>query len=78
MNRETLMLTPIGELRKLKELVEDVIAERAQETKLLFSERLAALREEMGMPARAPMKRRKKRVHREIDGDKPVGNGASP
>ncbi len=43
----------------------------------IFTERFTALRKELGMPQRAPMKRRKKKAHRENGADKPVGNGAT-
>ena len=62
MTRDDLMQQPIGALRKLKDLLDDVLAERAHEAKQIFAERLAALREELGMPERVPMKRRKKKA----------------
>jgi hypothetical protein len=77
MTRDDLMQQPIGELRKLKNLLDDVLADRAHEAKQIFAERVAALRAELGMPERAPIKRRKKKAHRDSDGDKTAANGAS-
>jgi hypothetical protein len=75
---------PLGELRKLKDLAEAMLAERATEARQLYAERLAALREELGMPERAPVKRRaKKKATRDTNADKtgtdtPLSNGAHP
>jgi hypothetical protein len=48
MTRDDLMQCPLGELRRLKNLLDTVPADRAQEAKELFAERVVALLEELG------------------------------